>query len=306
MSTVGERLQVVAVRGVVAALRMLPWRAASAFGGWLGRLGYAPLGIRRRVVDRQVAAAFPALAPHEVARIARGAYESLGRTTIEAALLASLGGRGILDLFAEVEGWEHVEAAMALGRGVVLVTGHLGNWELSGAYLAARGVPLDAIYFPAANKAFDAYMQETRQRVGMRIVTVWDTTREVPRALRAGRVVAFLADQALIGLSAAAVTFFGRPAFTPRGPAVFALRAGAPILFAVGVRRRDGRFRLVVEPIAVEPTGDKDADVQRIVEAFTAALERRIRETPAQYFWHHKRWKRQPEGTPEALRDPTR
>jgi KDO2-lipid IV(A) lauroyltransferase len=128
----------------------------------------------------------------------------------------------------------------------------------------------------------------------------------VPRALRDGRAVAFMIDQALIGISASPVTFFGRPAFAPRGPAVFALRAGVQMLFATPMRRPDGRFDFHLEPLPVVDTGDKDGDVDRVVAEYTAALERAVRAAPEQYFWHHKRWKRQPEGTPPELGDPSR
>jgi KDO2-lipid IV(A) lauroyltransferase len=300
-----QRAQVVALRATVRLLRLLPWQAAAALGGWIGRVGYAPLGIRRRVVERQVAAAFPALDAKGVARIARRAYDSLGRTSIETAMLSSLEGRGILELFAEVDGWEHLEAAMAGGRGVVIVTGHVGNWELGGAYVAARGVPLDAIYFPAANPAFNAYLAAARARIGMRVITVSDAPRAVPRALRDGRAVAFLTDQALLNLSASATTFFGRPTWTPRGAAVFAIRAGAPVIYAEPTRRPDGRYRFVFEPVPYTVTGDKDADVDALAQAYTTRLEQTVRAVPEQYFWHHRRWKRQPDGTPPELGDPS-
>jgi KDO2-lipid IV(A) lauroyltransferase len=113
-----------------------------------------------------------------------------------------------------------------------------------------------------------------------------------------------MADQALANISAAPVMFFGRPAFAPRGPAVFALRSGAPVLYCAMLRRPDGRFRFDIEPIPYADTGDKDGDVDRLVQAITARIEHWVRQVPGQYFWHHKRWKRQPDGTPPALRDP--
>jgi KDO2-lipid IV(A) lauroyltransferase len=262
--------------------------------------------LRRQVVERQIAAAFPHLDGAGVARIARRAYDSLGRTTIETAMLATLKGESVLSRVAQVNGWEHVEAAQAAGQGLVLVGGHHGNWELAGAYMAARGVKPDAIYFPAANKAFNAYMTAAREEIGMRIVTVWDAARVVPRALRDGHAVACMIDQALVGISASPVTFFGRPTFAPRGPAVFALRAGVPMLFVSYLRQPDGRFHIAYEPVPYVNTGQKEDDVDQMVAAYTAVLERQVREFPEQYFWHHKRWKRQPEGTPPELGDPSR
>src|SRR5206468_12296843 len=127
--------------------------------------------------------------------IAVKSYESLGRTVVEAAILPSLGARGVLDLFERVEGWDVLEEARAEGCGVIVVTGHLGNWEIGGSYVAARGVPIDGIARGMANPLFDRYLTQTRERLGMRVVHDADAVRRTPRALREGRIVAFPSDQ---------------------------------------------------------------------------------------------------------------
>lgn len=297
--------QFYAMRGVIGALDLLSWRRAGRLGERIGALGYRPLAIRRAVVEKQIAAAMPELPAAEVERVARGAYEHLGRTTIETALLPSLGRAGILELMERVEGWELVERAMAAGRGLIVVTGHLGNWELGGAYVAARGLPLDAIARRMENPLFDRYLTETRERIGMTVVHDADAVRRTPRALRGGRAVAFLADQGVMGLASTFVPFFGRPAKTPRGPAVFALRFQVPVLFGVALRQPGGRYVLSFESVPVEDTGDRDRDVDTIVARYTAVLEKWVRRAPEQYLWHHRRWRRQPPGTPAELRDPS-
>lgn len=304
--TTWDRLQLTAFRLVVRVLRGLSLPTASRIGAVIGQIGWWPLGIRRAVVERQVAACFPERTSAERRAICRGAYASLGRTSIETALLADLDGAQAIAMFREVRGFEHVEAGLAAGKGIVLVSGHHGNWELGGAYLAARGVPVDAVFFPPANPAFHRYLEQARQRIGMRVVTVAESARIVPRALRDGRAVALMADQALANISASAVTFFGRPAFAPRGPAVFALRAGAPVLYCSILRRPDGYFTFDIAPIPFAVTGDKDGDIDRLTQAITTRVETWVRQEPAQYFWHHKRWKRQPDGTPPELGDPVR
>ncbi|HEY0777479.1 MAG TPA: lysophospholipid acyltransferase family protein [Gemmatirosa sp.] len=289
-----HRAEFAALRTALAGLGVLPWRRATAVGAALGRAGYRPFGIRREVVEAQIAAAFPDWPAERVRDVAVASYASLGRTTVEAALLPALGTRGVLDLFAEVQGWDVLEAARAEGRGVIVVTGHLGNWEVGGAYVAARGVPIDGIARQQENPLFDRFLTATRERLGMRIVWDGDAVRRTPRALAAGRVVAFLVDQGTLGLASTWVPFFGRPAKTPRGPAVFALRLGAPVVFGAAVRRPDGRFHLGFERVPVSPTGDRERDVDTIVATYTATLERWVRRTPEQYFWQHRRWKHQP------------
>lgn len=304
MPTVAHYAEYAALRGFVAALGLLGWRPAGAVGAALGALGYRPFGVRRAVVERQVAAAFPALTPMAVRAIARAAYANLGRVAVEAAILPALGANAVLDCFAEPTGWEYVADARAAGRGMLLVSGHLGNWELGGAYLAARGIGLDVVTRRMGNPLFDAYVTATRTRLGMQVVHDADAVRRVPRAMREARAVALLVDQGAAGLASTYVPFFGRPAKTPRGPAVFALRLGVPTIFAAVVRQPDGRYRMCFEPVVVHDTGARERNVDATVAGYTAQLERYVREAPAQYFWHHRRWKHQPHDTPRELRDP--
>ena len=270
--TLAHRAEYYAMRATIGGLRALSWEAACKFGERLGSLGYRPLGIRKHVVERQIAAAFPNLSPNAVAELSRESYRHLGRSFIETALLASLGADGLQKLVETVEGWEEIEEVMARGKGAVLVTGHIGNWELAGAYVAARGVPLDAIVRGMANPLFDAYLNHTREAIGMTIVHDSEAVRRTPRSLRAGRAVAFVADQGVMGLASTFVPFFGRPAKTPRGAAVFALRFNVPVLFVVALRQPNGRYRLVVERIEAPQTGDRDSDVDAIVARFTQHL----------------------------------
>lgn len=255
-------------------------------------------------MERQIAAAFPDWPRDEVGRVAKAAYASFGRTSVEAAVLPLRGSREVLDLFDGADNWELIDEALAAGKGLLFVAGHIGNWELGGAYIAARGVPVDAVARHMANPHVDAYITRMRERGGVRVLHDERAVREVPRAVRANRAVGMLFDQGAVGLASTWVLFFGRYAKTPRGPATFALRLGAPIIFVAGIRQPDGRYRLVVEPVSSESTGDREADIDRIVTNYTAALERWVRKHPEQYFWHHRRWKHQRPGTPPELGEP--
>jgi KDO2-lipid IV(A) lauroyltransferase len=304
MSSIRERAEYLALRAVVAVLEKLSWERAGRIGARIGALGYRPLGIRRGIVERQIAAAFPERTREEVMRIARGAYEHLGRSALETALVPTLGRDGVLQVFEGCDGWEFVQAGLSGGKGLIIVTGHLGNWELAAAYTASRGVPLDAIVRGMANKQFDAYLNSTRTALGVTVVHDSEAVRRTPRSFRENRAVAFVADQGVKGLASTFVNFFGRPAKTPRGPAVFALRLGVPVVFGTAIRMPSGRYRMFFEEIPVTPTGDREKDVDRIVADYTGVIEKWVRKYPEQYFWHHRRWRRQPPDTPEHLREP--
>jgi KDO2-lipid IV(A) lauroyltransferase len=235
--------------------------------------------------------------------LARATYEHLGRVAFETVMMSRLTVADLHDLFEGVDGMDQFERARAEGKGLVLVAGHLGNWELSGAYLAALGLSVAAVAKRQLNPLFDAYINRTRRRLGMTVVYDHDAVRTLPRLLKQGFALGLLADQAGLG-AATHVPFFGRPARTPRGPAVFALRFQAPIVFVCAARQPNGKFRLILEEVPVQRTGDLETDVDVTVANFTAVLERWVKVYPGQYLWAHRRWKRQPENTPPELREP--
>ena len=293
------------MRGAAAALRQLSFRHAGDVGEWIGRRIYDWVGIRRDVVERQVSAAFPGLAANEVMRIARESYGNLGRTTIETAVLPKFTPAEVAALVDVTDDWAIIEETVARGMGVILVSGHLGNWELGAAYVSSRGVHMEAVARRMQNSLFDKYLTDTRLRVGVHVIHDSDAVRRVPRVVRAGGVVGFLFDQGAVGLASTWVPFFGRYAKTPRGPAVFGLRLNAPIVFTCAVREPSGRYSMKFEEIVVARTGDTESDVEAIVAEYTRTLERWVRRYPEQYFWQHRRWKHQRPGTPPELGDPS-
>jgi Kdo2-lipid IVA lauroyltransferase/acyltransferase len=294
--TTTHRAEYAALRAASGALRGLGLGGASGFGARIGGLGFAPFKIRRGVAEEQIGRAFPALSADRVSRIARDSYENLGRTAMETMLLSSRSRDEVVAMFTEVEGWHFVEERLARGNGLILASGHVGNWELGGAYLAARGLPISAVARHMANPLVDRYLTRTRERLGLNVIHDEQAVRRVPRAIREGGAVAFLVDQAAAGLASTWVPFFGRLAKTPRGPAVFALRLNAPIVFAGVSRLAGGGFKFSFEPVEVPRTGVLDADVDAIVAAYTSKLEQFVRNVPGQYMWQHRRWKHSPEG----------
>jgi KDO2-lipid IV(A) lauroyltransferase len=302
--TLTHRLEYAALRAFSGALSLLDVREASRGAGAFAELGYSPLGIRRGVTERQIAAAFPEWNAERVEEIARESYRNLGRVAIEATVLSRGTAKDVLAVFGPSPTWNVVEAALARGKGVILVAGHLGNWELSGAYVAAKGVPVHPIARGMANPLSDSYFRRTRERLGMHIMHDQEAVRRVPRALRDGHAVGFLSDQATVGLASTFVPFFGRPAKTPRGAAVFSLRGDVPIVMIHAVRQRDERYEFAAEELPVTHTGERDRDVDEVMLRFSQALERMVRKYPGQYFWQHRRWKHQPDDTPPELREP--
>jgi KDO2-lipid IV(A) lauroyltransferase len=302
--TLAHRVQYIALRAIAAALGLLPWRAATGLAGSIGTLFYSPFRVRRRVAERQIAAAFPEFSSWEVRRIARESFRHLGRVAAETALLSRLDASGVLAHIESIDGLELLSRQRAEGRGAIVLAGHLGNWELGGAAVAANGLPIDVVVRLMGNPLFDGYLSRTRLRLGMTVVRDRDAVRHTARALRDGHVIAFLIDQSGLHLASSFVNFFGRPAKTPRGPAVLALRLGVPVFFGVSLRLPDDRYHIHIREIVTERTGDTDQDVDAILNEYSRTLEQFVRQAPEQYFWQHRRWKRQPASTPPELRDP--
>lgn len=302
--TLTHRLEYAALRALGAALRPLGWRRASAIGAFMGGLGWRPFRIRADRVERAIRACFPEFDDARVRATARESYRGLGRVTIEAMVISRAGREAVLDAFVEPVGFEVLQRAYDRGRGVVLVSGHLGNWEFSAAYMAARGLPVDAIAMHMANPLSDDFFRRTRERLGIEVVFDDEAVRRIPRSFKEGRMVGFLSDQAGKGLASTFVPFFGRPARTPRGAAVFALRGDLPMIFTVAIRQGDGRYQSHFEEVSLVRTGDREHDVDATVLAYTQVLERHVRMHPGQYFWQHRRWKGQPPDTPPHLREP--
>ena len=126
--------------------------------------------------------------------------------------------------------------------------------------MAANGLPIDVVVRLMGNPLFDGYLSRTRLRLGMTVVRDRDAVRHTVRALRDGHVVAFLIDQSGLHIASSFVNFFGRPAKTPRGPAVLALRLGVPVFFGVSIRLPDDRYHIHIREIVTERTGDTDRE----------------------------------------------
>ncbi|MEO5589708.1 MAG: hypothetical protein ABIS03_08990, partial [Gemmatimonadaceae bacterium] len=276
--TLSHRAEYLSMRGLIAGLEKIDWDKACAIGERIGEMGFAPLGIRRHVVETQIAAAFPERSAEDVERIARASYRHLGRNAVEAAVISSRGPKGVFGLVERVEGWEHIEAATAGGRAAIGVAAHHGNWEMLGGYLAARGLKPEVIVRGMANKLFEQYLNDNRRRLGITVVQDTAAVRHLTRALREGRFECMLADQGVLGLASSFVPFFGRPAKTPRGFAVFALRFNAPVCFMDMLRLPNGKFRAVFEPIEIEKTGDRERDIDAMVARYSQVLEKWVRE----------------------------
>ncbi|HTT68971.1 MAG TPA: lysophospholipid acyltransferase family protein [Gemmatimonadales bacterium] len=281
------------MRAALGLVGPLPRAAALATGAALGRLARTPLGLRREVADRNIAAAFPALSAAERETMARRMYAHFGRVAMDSLRLTAGGARAVVPLMQSFEGEDVLRSAIARGRGLIMLTGHLGNWEAGAACVAAKGLPFAAVVKPPSNPWVAAYVERSRRRAGVEPIPMPEARSAVLGALAAGKVVGLVADQGAMR-SPVWVPFFGKPTQTPVGPGLFAARSGAPVMFGSTTAVPGGGYRTVVEMLDERPGGDVEEMVVRIATMFRRRLEAAVRLAPEQYLWTHRLWDRQP------------
>ncbi len=274
-------------------LRSLPRSVSLALGEALGNLVFLA-GIRRKVAIENLSRAFPQWSGSRVRDTAERCYRHFGALLAEFSRLPLL-NKSVLEELVEFEGMEVLDQARAQGRGGIVVSGHLGNWELMGASVAVSGYPVAYVVTGQENQLVEHLMDQLRQSTGAHIIKRHEAAKAILKALHANQIVAMLSDQDAHE-AGAFVPFFGRLASTPRGAAIFSLRSGAPIIFVESYRQRKGKLRIILELLDQKDLpGNREGAAFELTRRFTARLEEAIRRHPEQWFWMHRRWKSTPE-----------
>ncbi|HOW97787.1 MAG TPA: lysophospholipid acyltransferase family protein [Kiritimatiellia bacterium] len=185
-----------------------------------------------------------------------------------------------------IEHRERLDQSLALGRGLILVTAHFGNWELGGAVIAGLGYPVNAVVLPQRLEKLNRLFQGQRERRGLRVIPMGSSVFNLIRCLRRKELLALLADRDFTGKSDP-VEFFGKPAHMPVGPAWLSFKTGAPVLVGFLIREVDDTFRLrLYPPILPGP----DASIEGIRARINEILEKEIAERPYQWFMFDPFW----------------
>ncbi len=275
------------------------------FGGRLGGWVHDFVPIRRyTVVRRNLRDSYPGISSDDRNVIARGAYVSLGAGVFETLGVASLRAMTPAEATALVtfEHREHLDAALALGRGVVLVTAHLAGFDLIACASAHRLPALHVVTRHLHARGLDAWWQTTRASLGVHLHDPVGSMTALLAALRAGGCVAMMLDQRVyVRDGGVTVDFFGRGAETSLAPVVLAARAHCPLVPTRFVRDADGRNRVVFEAPIAPPPGRRDAWIA-LTQSLTARVEAWIRAAPEQWLWLHDRWRRSTVGNTVSIR----
>ena len=270
----------------MAVLGALPERFGRPVGRALGGLVGAVIRSRSRRAADNLRQAFPDAGKDQIAAWVRRMWANLGEAAWEFSRIPSL-TREEYYRSVEVEGLELLRASNEKGKGLILFSSHLANWEWTTLFAAYSGFTVGAVARRMKNPTFDAYLTRVRSNNGVTIISHRSAVREGLRWIKEGKLLGILVDQRITA-GGVQVPFFGRPAFTTTMPALLAIRTGAA-LHGVSAHRVGGKFRIRVHPV-LDPAS-VGGDAAALTAAITAQVESWIREDPPLWLWMHDRWK---------------
>lgn len=284
--------------GVLRIVCLLPHRAALGIGSLIGRLAHAAGGSRRAIVRRNIELCFPELSADERDALAFEHFKALGMALIEMGLGRWASDRHLQSI-TTLSGVDHVNSALASGRGVIMLAAHFTTLEISGRVLAKAIPPFDAV-FRKNRSDFMTELQRTGREVSADATIEKRDIKKMVRSLRGGRAVWYAPDQSYSRKGSEVIEFFGVPAMHTTATSTLARLGKAKVVPFFPRRRDDGTYELVLLPAFDDfPGDDPVADTRRYLEV----LESHVRSCPEQYFWIHRKFKDLPDGYPDFYAD---
>jgi len=281
----------------VQSVRLLPRSWARGVGAAIGAAAFHGLGRLRKVGMRNLELAFPKKTSSDREGILRAVYTNLGYLLAEFCKMPGYTTESA-SRFIRYEGLENFLKARERGKGVLVLTGHLGAWELSSFYHSLMGMPMGMVIRRLDNPLVDAFVNRIRCLHGNRVIHKDDFARGLIASMRAGQTVGILMDTNMTPPQGVFVPYFGVPACTASGMARIAAKTGAAVVpgFLLWEKSEQRYVLHFGEELAVVHTGDAESDALANTAAFTAAIEGYVRRYPEQWLWMHRRWKTRPPG----------
>lgn len=300
MKTAGKRARdYVASIGLALLIRKLhrtSYPSASAWGGRMGRLAFRLIGRYRRRAHENLNHVFGhEKSPDQLDAMVRILFENFFKSGFECAAYAGLSAQD-KKKYVRIVGREKLDEALEMGRGVISLTAHLGNFLIMMARLAVDGYPVDLVVKPAKNERFEKSLQALREELGYHSIYATPAIASAKRSLaglKRNHILVLFGDQRQ-RKAGVDVTFFKMPALAAQGPVSLALSTGAPILPMFIVRNQDGlTHTLYIEDrLEMDISGTKERDIRVNVQKYTDVIQAYVEKYPAQWIWDHKRWAR--------------
>ena len=278
------------VRTVLMIVGMFPYSMAPQIGRLLGRLlrilDRRHVGVAAENLEKSRGVCAPDAIPDFVHRL----YGHIGLSFVEMLMLPGLMERARIEHYTRFQRFSVAEDVLKEGRGLIVVIGHLGNWEVIGIAICKAGYPLNSLARPIENPWLDRYLNRFRTQTGQKLIPKNHALGEMVRVLQRNEILIVQVDQN--AKSAGVLTdFLGRPCSTHRSPAILSLKYGTPIIVA-NIYREGGLHHCVLgDPLRPEEFRSLADPVQALTQAYTTRFEACVRAHPEQWFWVHDRWK---------------
>lgn len=281
-----NRIEYILIRAVVGFLRLLPWRVAKAISqGLFVLIGYH-IGVRRKVAETQMRKVYPDWSNSQIRKTLKQLYRNMGLSIATIYLIPEK--RFIQN--CKVVNRQYVDEAYSHGKGVILATAHLGNWEAARVF-PLQEMPTSVIVRQQRNIYFDQFNNAIRSKHGVGMIDMKRGLRDIVAAFRKNEMVAILMDQNA-GKSGLIMDFLGFPASHWLGVAKLSLRYKVPILPGFALLNPDGTTEFTFQPIIYHPDWEDDESLYPVLlKEVNEVIERFIHQYPSQWFWVHKRWK---------------
>ncbi len=285
-----QRLEYAVYRTVARAVRSASDDAVVRWGARLGMLGKSVLRGRNRLALRNLAMVFPKKSDAERRRIMNDCWRHFGRETLDGIRMQHLTAEEIAAKCPIVRP-EVLDEAIARGRGVLLISGHYGGWEVGGLAVVSRIRHVRTVARPLDNEYLERDLAAIRERTGTEVVDRRRAARALYKALSDNEVVILLVDQAVQPREGILVPFLGVPAWTTDAPARMALRLGSTIVFAFCIPDGSRHCLVFEEPIHIDQLSDGEKEPVALTERINEVISRRIAAHPELWLWMHDRWK---------------
>ena len=271
----------------------LPRSVSLVLGGWLGKIVFWFASQQRRLACEHIRQCLDLADKRSIKTIAKKCFANLGKTVVEFMQFPRMNLKQIQQ-YVSFEGIQHVEAALAQGKGAIILTGHFGNWELLAASISVSVAPLTPIVRELRSPRLNVLVSSYREKAGYSTIDRDTGVRQALRCLKNNQLLGIVADVDTT-VNGVFVDFFGKPAYTPYSPVAFALKTGAAILPSFIIRQPEGSHRVIIEPPLVLKRCDvKEKELVINTQKFTEIIESYVRKYPEQWIWMHKRWKTRP------------
>jgi KDO2-lipid IV(A) lauroyltransferase len=272
-------------------VRALPRAAALRLGGWLGQLARHLQKRRVEIARENMQQALPELPPEEMSAAIRRMFKHMGICFADMLRLDKYRGQSDLERYFSINGVENLHEALALGRGCIILSGHIGFWEAGTFFLPQTGMKFEVVAKPMRNPLVDGFFVRMRQASGTSLINSRKGARGILKSLQNNHVVGLLLDQHLKGPGSVSAPFFGRPAHTTTIITQMATRYQIPIITAFSYRRPDNTYECSYEKMFFLEGDLSEANVLANTTLLNQKLEQAIRHDISQWFWLHRRWR---------------